>query len=296
MYARSLATLIAVLAAVAALAGCGSDVPSAEGIAEAADATAAKGGAKVSLQQTFASPGSETLSMSGGGVIDSQTRTGHLKLRISGGPGLPSTIDRGRLTQEVIIDRLTIYMRSPLLAEALPGGAQWLKLDLEKLGRAAGIDFSVLAQTGQDPSQSLQLLKALSGEVEKVAREDVRGVSTTHYKATVDLRKYPSVVPAGSRAAAKATIDKTIELTGTRTVPVDVWIDRDNLVRRFQQRLTFQLGGRGMPITQRFELYDFGTKVDVTPPPARQVKDLSGVAGSGLSGSSGSGLSGSSGP
>ncbi len=287
MYARSLAALVLVLVAVAALVGCGSDVPSAEGIAKAADATASKGGAKVSLQQTFAPPGSESLSMSGGGVIDSQKRTGHLELRISGGPGLASTTDPGSLTQELIIDRFTIYMRSPLLRAALPSARHWIKLDLQKLGRAAGIDLSVLAQTGQDPSQSLQLLKALGGDVDKVAREDVRGVGTTHYKVTVDLRKYPSTVPAGSRAAAKATIDKTIELTGMRTVPVDVWIDRDNLVRRFQQRLTFELDGRRMPITQRFELYDFGTKVDVTPPPARLVKDLTGVAASGLAGSSG---------
>ena len=40
-----------------------------------------------------------------------------------------------------------------------------------------------------------------------------------------------------------------------------------------------------MPITQRIELYDFGTKVDVEPPPAREVKDLTEIAAS-LGGSS----------
>ena len=138
----------------------------------------------------------------------------------------------------------------------------------------------------------MQVLEVVSGDVKKLGDEQVRGVDATHYRATDDLRKLPSVVPEATRAAAKATVDKTIQLTGTRMIPVDVWIDGDNLVRRLEQKLAAQ----GMPITQRIELYDFGTKVDVEPPPAREVKDLSDVAAAGLAGSNGSSRAGSATP
>ena len=290
MIARAVSALLVVLAAIPALAGCGSDDLSAEGVAKAAQATASKGGAKVSLRQTFTAPGSGAISMSGAGVVDTQTRKGHLTLTTSGGSGLPASARDA--TQQLIIDGLRIYVRSPLLASLLPSGVKWLKIDAAKVGRAAGIDLAVLAQSAQDPSQSMQVLEAVSGDVKKVGDEQVRGVDTTHYRATVDLRKYPSVVPEASRAAAEVSVEKTIQLTGTRRIPVDVWIDGDDLVRRFEQKLAAQ----GMPITQRIELYDFGTKVDVEPPPAREVKDLSDIAGAGLDAARGPSSGGSATP
>jgi hypothetical protein len=288
MVARAVGALLLVLAAVPVLAGCGSDDLRAEGVAKAAEATASKGGAKVALRQTVTAPGRGTISTRGAGVVDAQARKGHMTLTTSGGPGLPAN---GRdATQEFIFDGFTIYVRSPQLASLLPGRAEWLKIDAAKLSEAAGLDLAVLAQSAQDPSQSMQVLEAVSGDVRKLGGEQVRGVDTTHYRATVDLRKYPSVVPEASRAAAEATVDKTIQLTGTRMIPVEVWIDGDNLVRRLEQKLAAQ----GMPITQRIELYDFGTNVDVEPPPARKVKDLTDIAS--LAGSSGTSSAGTATP
>jgi hypothetical protein len=284
MYARAVVAVVLVLATITVLAGCAGEDLSGEGIANAAQTTASKGGARIALQQTIGTAGGGSLSTRGTGVIDSRTQTGRLTLRTSGGPGLPPALARGT-TQDVIIDRFTIYLRSPLLASVLPSGKRWLKIDVDKLGETIGIDVSMLAQSAQDPSQSMQLLEAVSGDVEKLGEEQVRGVDTTHYRATVDLRKYPSVVPAGSRAAARATIDKTIELTGMRMVPVEVWIDGDDVVRRFEQKLTLGTAGDRVPFSQRIELYDFGTRVDVTPPPAREVRDVADVAASGLAGS-----------
>ncbi len=125
----------------------------------------------------------------------------------------------------------------------------------------------------------MQMLKAVSGEVEKVGDEDVRGVSTTHYRATIDFDKYPLAVPAANRAAVRKSIDSLIKLTGTRTVPVDVWVDGDAVVRRFAQTTRMNVPGAGrMQMKQTIELYDFGTKVDVQAPPAREVQDLSELA------------------
>ena len=212
--------------------------------------------------------------MSGDGVIDSKRRVGHMTMRFGGlVPGGEA------MTQEMIFDQFTIYMRSELFGAGLESGKKWLKFDLAKVGKDLGIDLAQLGQVGQDPSQSMQMLKAVGGDVKKVGEEKVRGVDTTHYSAKVDFEKYPAAVPASDRAAVKKSIDNLIKLTGQRTVPVDVWVDDDKVVRRFGQTIKTKLPGAGsMQMKMIMDFYDFGTKVDVKKPPADQVQDISELA------------------
>ena len=62
--------------------------------------------------------------------------------------------------------------------------------------------------------------------------------------------------------------------TGSSTVPVDIWVGEDGLVRRLTQRLRLNVQGGPSAIEQRFELYDFGAKVEVVVPDADDVADL----------------------
>lgn len=112
--------------------------------------------------------------------------------------------------------------------------------------------------------------------------KDVRGVKTTHYKATVDLTKYPATVPAKDRADTRSTIDNLVKRLGDRRSPVEFWIGKDNLVRRYTQTLKLKIAGATSSIKQRIEFYDYGTNVDVTLPPADEVQDLTGTAAAGL--------------
>ena len=53
----------------------------------------------------------------------------------------------------------------------------------------------------------------------------------------VDLSRYPSLVSPAQRQGARLTV-KTLEAAlGSHSMPVDVWIDSQNLVRR--ERLAF---------------------------------------------------------
>jgi hypothetical protein len=274
MFKRILALPLMLLAAAPALSGCSTDSLTAQGIAQAAETTSAKGGAKVSMRTTTTIPGGGALEMSGDGVFDSKRRIGRMTMRFGGlVPGGEA------MTQEMIFDRFTIYMRSELFGAGLKPGKQWLKFDLAKLGKGLGIDFAQLGQVGQDPSQSMQMLKAIGGDVKNVGEEKVRGVDTTHYSATVDFKKLPASAPASDRAAVKKTVDNLIKLTGQRTVPVDVWVDGDKVVRRVAQTIKNKVPGAGtMQVKMIMEYYDFGTKVDVKKPPADQVQDISDLA------------------
>ena len=189
--------------------------------------------------------------------------------------------DASDLATEVITDHAVVYTHSAQLSQLLGAGRKWVKFDAEKLGRLAGIDVSALTQSGQDPTQAVRQLRAVSDDIEKVGREQVRGVDTMHYRATVELRRYPALVPAGERAAARDAIDQLIEMTGAATVPVDVWVGEDDLVRRLAQKLTLKGAGGPSEIEQRFEFYDFGADVDVRIPPPSEVADVTDLAASG---------------
>lgn len=288
---RRLLPALAFVAIGLGLAGCGDSadssggvaILSAQALANIADKTTAKGGVRMTMEQTMSLGSQGTVPSTAQGVFDSKTKRGEMTMSmdLSSLPGA-GALGGGASKQHIILDGLTIYMSFPALTSDLPSGKKWLKLDLQKVGKEAGFDLSSLMQGGsQDPTQSLQYLKAASGDVTKVGTESVRGEPTTHYKATIDFNKVPDAFPAGQRAAMRRSIKQIIRLAGTSTAPMEVWIGDDGVVRRMADTITTKIAGERATIRQRIELYDFGTKVDVKIPPARESVDL-GRLGAGL--------------
>jgi hypothetical protein len=69
--------LLCLLATIPLLSGCGGgDTLSADGVAKAADATVARGGAKIAVQSQADVPGAGQLTLTGGGAVDARARTG----------------------------------------------------------------------------------------------------------------------------------------------------------------------------------------------------------------------------
>jgi hypothetical protein len=259
-------------------------VLSPEAVARAADKTAAKGGVRVAIDQTITLPGQSPIAMSGTGLFDPKAQRGHMTLDLSKIPGLPNDIS-ANATQEFIFEHFTMYMRSPLFAAELPKGKHWLKIDVMKAGKAAGIDLGAVAQQGQDPTQALRYLNAASGDVKRIGKETVRGVATTHYKATIDFKRYADSVPAKDRASVRRTVTQMIKLSGDSTFPMEVWIGKDGVVRRLRQRIrTLVAPGIRGTIDQRIDLFDFGARVAVKLPPASDTQDVTDLAGQGVDG------------
>jgi hypothetical protein len=278
--------LIAALLAVP-LAACGSgdDDEARETIATAAANTVNKGSARIEMTGSIEGPGLPgAIPIKASGVIDNKERKGRLELDFTGlADALPggAGVDASDLNGEFIIDGLVIYMRFPFLTQ-LPGiDKEWLKVDAEKLGEQQGLDLGQLSQLGQtDPSQSLQYLRAVSGDVEELGGEEVRGVDTTHYKADVELKKVPDALPEAQREQFRKGIDALVEQLGTDEIPIEVWIDDEGLVRRERVDFSFEEEGSGGEASVRIdvELFDFGVAVDVSPPPDDQVQDLAELA------------------
>jgi hypothetical protein len=179
---------------------------------------------------------------------------------------------------------LIVYMKLPAEAAADLGGKPWAKLDVGSLMRQAGMDIdigSLLQGQSNDPTQGLGMIRGADNVV-KFGDEKIRDVDTTHYQALVDLDKAISDAPSPE---ARDAMQKLGNLYTVRKFPVDVWLDSDGRVRRFQEslssgviRLPAGLQTQGDPlaghVTLTYDLYDFGRPVDVELPPAGQVANL----------------------
>ena len=113
--------------------------------------------------------------------------------------------------------------------------------------------------------------------------ELVRGVPTTHYRATVDLDRVADVVPSADRGQLRAAISKLIAQTGTSKIPVDAWVDAQRLVRRIAMSLQMGSGGGNVQLRVTIELFDFGATPPVSTPASSDTFDATQAALNGLS-------------
>jgi hypothetical protein len=268
------ALLLALLVVVGAACGgreqatsptaTGGEIPQGA-VAAAGEKTRAAGTARVSFTLTMSgAQGAGTISGEGA----TARQRAHMTMNMSGLAG--GALGGGEL--ELIFDKLVFYVKPPAgSVSQLPAGKKWLKIDLAKLSKAGVLDAADLMQLNQsDPTQALDLLRG-AGDFEVVGHDEVRGVETTHYRGTIDLEKAVENAPADAQDQAR----QLFEQSGLSTVPAEIWVDADGLVRQLE--FTEKLPGVSMKVHE--ELYDFGAEVDTAPPPADQVLDITALLG-----------------
>ena len=251
-------------------------------LANAANATERVQGASFSIDGTVDAEGlSQPLRIRMRGVQNTRQKAAEfVGTYIDFPKQVPGRDSNGNVPIEGVMVLPHMYMKSPLFSAALPSGKSWIDIDLAKTGRRLGIGDPT--QFGSaDPNQSVRALRALSSRVERVGEEQVRGVATTHYRATVELRRLPSVTPPARRAAARQSVSRLIQLIGTDSYPMEVWVDRRHLVRRMRIEMTMKVQGKSVNQDMTIELFDFGPKHRIKPPPADQTFDASKLAGAG---------------
>jgi hypothetical protein len=180
---------------------------------------------------------------------------------------------------QMVVDGTTFYMRTPLFQSF--GVEGWLSMDPAELGmseRTLG-----LSAASFDFTQMLDSLRGVVGEPEVVGEEDVRGVPTTHYTASMDLEEALAQVPEEERAAAEAQLEQLGDIGGAE-IPIDVWIDADDLPRRVRMDMdglfaSLGIGEGGASITM--EYFDFGEPVDIDVPSPDEATPITEVLGGG---------------
>jgi hypothetical protein len=236
-------------------------------LADAAETTTAAGSARVSTSVLVTDAAGGRARFSGKGAFDFDRRVGEMDLRLlegdDGGFGGAST---------AVFQETSAYYRLP--AGALPGGKRWVRLDLQDVADASGLDLGPLVQGSQaDPAQHLLWLSALDPAVTRVAEEEIRGAPTIRYRAVVDLGRLEGQAPPGKKAEWSAYVQMLRERLGLELIPVEVWVDADGRVRRLAHELGFAGPGRTASVTT--DLHDFGVAVNASAPPPGQVAAVS---------------------
>jgi hypothetical protein len=275
------------------VAGCGRSVPSGPDLtsfAAAADASAGTDTGRFELKLEQSLPGTDkTFGFSASGGFDTPNERAQLTFDMSalaqlltglgGGFGgkvggdLSNDPDDWKL--EAIRDGDIVYVHFPLLAQKLPGGKPWIKADVKELigdgGSALG-QFGSFA--GADPRDTFSYLKAVAGAIETVGVETVRDAETTHYRATIDVAKLMELVTS-EHGGSIAGFDGMLEQAGFEEIPVDVWLDAEQRVRKLEMEL--DLGAPGSGETSHtaltIEVFGYGEPLDISLPPADQVVD-----------------------
>jgi hypothetical protein len=235
--------LLLALLALTLLTGCGGAESSL--FATAVRNTENAGGAELAFQATIPTPAGQPVVMTGTGVEDLSEQRARIEMQVPGAGGM-----------ELIADRLVMYMRFDAFSGAL-GGKEWLRVDLEHTYESLGIDVGGLGQVGQGTSEQLKTLGEVSDGITEVGREQVRGVDTTHYRATVDLGKLAD-----------------------DDVPMDVWIDDDERIRRIEWEQAVAKGQEPGKIVA--EYVRFGVPVDIDIPDDDEVFDATDLAVQGI--------------
>lgn len=268
---RALAALLCAGAFAGVAGGCGgSTAATLDPIAQAADATTRAGGAQVAMTVSMSAPalGSSPITITGAGDFNLAHGEGQLSFTLG---GLPASAGAGSASFDELFAAGELYMRSSLFEGKLPGGAQWIKLDVAELASSIGVEPSSLTGGQQDPTEYLQELRASGGSVRVAGHEDVRGVPTTRYEGTIDLRRVGEQAPASNRAKLEKAIEALIHKSGVSSYPVSVWIDAHHLLRRM--KLETPVPTTGGSATVEVELFGFGATPTVTPPPASETFD-----------------------
>jgi hypothetical protein len=276
-----LALILAAGGAFLALDG-GDDggLPGLTPLAQAAERTAEYPGARMEIEGGLEVPGSgEVLAMQGRGEYNGQTGLS----RITIGADLPGAaaaqLPGGRFEVEQVAETrpgtAVMYMRSAAFGR-LPGGAQWMKLDLSD--QVGGQMQSV------DPRDQLKMLRS-SEDLERLGSESVRGVPTTHYRATVDQREEIERLRDEGEDSAADMLETVIEANdGADTVQIEAWVARDETVRRLRMEIPFSMGPSpaGTSMLMTLELYDFGIEPHIELPSESEVFDATELAREGL--------------
>jgi len=294
------ACLLAVLALVAA--GCGGSTSptaglepiSCEQLAQSASTSADATSGRFSFDLSLTFPGAdEPFAFSGEGAFDEPSGRASFAVDMSsfakllggfvaglGGAnasGLPDFDDPAGWRIDVVQDGTVGYVRFPALDGQLPAGKTWIRGDADGPS-TSGFDFGELEQFAKsDPRDVLGALRAVTSEVETVGSEQLRGVETTHYRATVDPAELAKLASGKARTGPQSLVDRLSTQAGVGPFPVDVWLDASGLVRRLSLSVeaTEPSASRSSEVSMSFELWNYGRAVDIELPPASQVVDAS---------------------
>lgn len=163
----------------------------------------------------------------------------------AGGGSSPGNIEM------LLVDQV-MYMK-------MPGSAgKYYKMSMEEVSKISGQDLT----QAMNPTAQLENMKSAMKQVTFLGEENVNGIETRHYKASIDTS---GLTPTPSGASSMPS-----SMTLPSQMPYDIWLDEENRTRKF----TMDMAVQGMTIKYNGTLDKFGEPVSIAAPPASQVQPM----------------------
>lgn len=197
----------------------------------------------------------------------------HMTFRYDSMPGMPEGFG-----MEMIVDDAVMYMRLDGVDELGIFPTEWVSVDVSE--SVPGFDELTAFGSGQsDPSNAFGYLQGAEDATE-LGTETIDGVETTRYEVTVDLAEAATEVPADLRDEMRRVVKQFRQGFGTTSMPFEVWIDGDGLVRRMVFRMESEGGAMGMPFSMEMtmDVTEYGNDFELELPQASDVTDLTDLA------------------
>ncbi|HKH64585.1 MAG TPA: hypothetical protein VKA35_03910 [Solirubrobacterales bacterium] len=232
-------------------------------IAVAAERTESAPGARFTMKASYTGAGlAQPVVAHGKGARNSQTGRSRAVMSVEV-PQAPTEIH-----VESIGDGTSIYMRSSTLGSKLPEGKEWMRVE-----PFLGHSESEAVLGGSDADSSLQMLGS-TGDVERVGTEQVRGTSTTRYRAVVDLDNYADALRGEDKDELADLYEKYSELAPD-PAEVEVWVDSHKILRRLRMvmEIPTRPGGPTLTMDMRMDFFDFGARPRIELPDPASVYD-----------------------
>ncbi len=289
--ARRGITAAAVIAACAgsavAVSGCGASASGViDPVARAAVVSNQAAGMRMNMtMQLTSSALPNPILMTGEGAFRIPDHTGSfvLAMHLPNLPQIVQALGSDTLQISELLDGTKVYIRLPqaTLGRSAAARRPWLKIDLAQAASAAGVPgLSALVNnpTSSDPSQYLRYLRASGGAVTKVGTDTVNGVPSTHYRARINLARVPDAFPAAARDQVRQAVAALERIAHIQILPVNVWIDDHQLVRRMQISFQETVVGQSFGVAMRLGIPQYGPQPALVLPPASQVTDITHYA------------------
>lgn len=162
---------------------------------------------------------------------------------------------------------------------------KWLEGTADGAAATADLGFGA----GSDsPTSMLEELADADAEVVELGQEDIRGTSTTHYRAELDTAAMAATMSPDERAQFETDLGASPDASFV----LDLWIDDGDLLHRFELAITGleQVDDAEFEaMTMVYDLWDHGQDPGIAPPPADQIvtedelgfslEDLGGLSG-----------------
>lgn len=239
-------------------------------VAQAATLSSGTPGYRVRMSMQMSSSALATpVTASGGGVVDLRDHASAMSMTMN--------LNGSRARVEMITMAGTVYMKLPagVTGSLATSGRQWIKLDIGKLSKVPGLSSLGENPTTSDPSSMLQFLRSASGSVTTVGRQRVDGAQTTRYRTELSLADLAAGLPADERDALQPGLSRLQQALGGGQLPIDVWIDARNRVRRVVMGLELAVpNGPSLQETVTMDLSHYGRQLIPTAPPPYEVTDI----------------------